>query len=442
VRRGFAVIARLSVLPIVAGLALAAIVWAPHAAAQVNLDSEVRQSLEGDIREYEALLERRAQELSDIQAQLGATASALQARIAERDSISAELVERRQEREQAVAQIAELDARRVETEGRIGGLHVRLSEMTERVSEMLVNLYKQRGKRLGTGLSRTDSFHDLRVRNYYVGLLAEQDATVIGELDSLLYALQMEQASLREQLATLQEAENRLLAVETELAATSSRLNLLVEELNATQQGQLAQRQDLLTQQTRIEQSLGDLDTLLRVEIERLRQVEADQRAAAAQYAQDRERQLAAQREADLARTQLEVLTEPLAPLSTGYIRPVEDARLLTRYGESNNSGVVIQTSVANSAVRAVGPGSVVAVTYLGANLGYMVAVAHGGGLVTVYVNLRPPVVQVSDAVSQGQVLGYLGGGTLTPNDVLQFYAQRQAGGSSAYVDPAPLLGW
>src|SRR5690606_34960822 len=204
------------------------------------------------------------------------------------------------------AQIAELDARRVETEGRIGGLHVRLSEMTERVSEMLVNLYKQRGKRLGTGLSRTDSFHDLRVRNYYVGLLAEQDATVIGELDSLLYALQMEQASLREQLATLQEAENRLLAVETELAATSSRLNLLVEELNATQQGQLAQRQDLLTQQTRIEQSLGDLDTLLRVEIERLRQVEADQRAAAAQYAQDRERQLAAQREADLARTQLE----------------------------------------------------------------------------------------------------------------------------------------
>ena len=410
--------------------------------AQVNLDSEVRRSLEDDIREYEALLERRSDELSDIQAELGETAAALAARIAERDGVSAELVERRQEREQVVAQIAELDARRVETEGRIAGLNQRLGEMSARVSELLVNLYKQRGNRLASGLSRTDSFHDLRVRNYYVGLLAEQDATVIGELDSLLYALEMEQASLREQLATLQTAENRLLAVETELAATAAQLTRIVEELNATQQGQLAQRQDLLNQQTRIEQSLGDLDVLLQTEIDRLRQVEAEQRAAAAQYAQDRERQLAAQREADLARNQIEVLTEPLVPLSTGFIRPVEDGRLLTRYGESNNSGVVIQAAAANSSVRAVGPGSVVAVTYLGANLGYMVAVAHGGGLVTVYVNLRPPIVQPTDVVTQGQVLGYLGGGTLTPNDVLQFYAQRQSDGSSAYVDPAPLLGW
>ena len=423
-------------------LALVTGLLVPSATAQVDLDSEVRQSLEGDIREYQELLERRSRELEEIQAQLGETAAALAARIAERDTISAELVERRQEREQVVAQIAELDARRVATEGRIAGLQDRLGQMSVRVSELLVNLYKQRGNRLGTGLSSTASFHDLRVRNYYVGLLAEQDATVIGELDSLLYALQMEQASLREQLATLQAAENRLLAVETELAATASRLNLIVEELNATQQGQLAQRQDLLTQQTRIEQSLGDLDALLQAEIERLRQVEAEQRAAAAQFAQDRERQLAAQREADLARNQLEVLTEPLAPLSTGFIRPVEDARLLTRYGEGNSSGVVIKAAAANASVRAVGPGSVVAVTYLGANLGYMVAVAHGGGLVTVYVNLRPPIVQPTDAVAQGQVLGYLGGGTLTPNDVLQFYARRESGGSSPYVDPAPLLGW
>lgn len=420
---------------------LAAIFLAGRATAQVDLSSEARTTLEQDIVEYQALLDQRARELADIQAALGDTAATLAARIAERDSVSAELVERRRERELVEAQIAELDSQRLETEARITVLDGRLAEMDTRVSELLVNLYKQRGSRLGTGLSRTDSFHDLRVRNYYLGLLAEQDASVIGELDSLVYALQMEQASLNEQLVTLRDAESRLLAVEAELAATGSRLARIVEELNATQQGQLAQRQDMLIEQTRIEQSLGDLDAQLQAEIARLRQVEAEQRQAAAQYAQDRERQIAAQREADLARNRLEVLTEPLPPLSTGFIRPVEEARLLTRYGEGS-SGVAIQAAVANASVRAVGPGNVVAVSYLGANLGYMVAVEHGGGLVTVYVNLRPPVVETYDSVTQGQVLGYLGGGTLTPNDVLQFYARRGSGGSGPYVDPAPLLGW
>jgi len=424
------------------GLVLMLGVVASLAAAQVDLTSEVRQSLEVDILEYQALLESRAQELVDIQAALGDTAATLAARIAERDSVSSELVQRRRDRELVEAQIAELDTRRAETEGRITVLDGRLAEMSTRVSELLVNLYKQRGSRLSTGLSRTDSFHDLRVRNYFLGLLAEQDATVIGELDSLLYALQMERASLNEQLTSLRDAESRLLAVETELAATEARLARIVGELDATRQGQLAQRQDLLNEQNRIEQSLGDLDALLRAEIDRLRQVEAEQRQAAAQYAQDRERQIAAQRAADLARNRLEVLTEPLAPLSTGFIRPVDDGRLLTRFGEGNSSGVAIKASVANASVRAVGPGLVVAVSYLGANLGYMVAVEHGGGLVTVYVNLRPPVVQSYDSVTQGQVLGYLGGGTLTPNDVLQFYARRGSGGSGPYVDPAPLLGW
>ena len=128
-------------------LALVTGLLVPSATAQVDLDSEVRQSLEGDIREYQELLERRSRELEEIQAQLGETAAALAARIAERDTISAELVERRQEREQVVAQIAELDARRVATEGRIAGLQDRLGQMSVRVSELLVNLYKQRGNR-------------------------------------------------------------------------------------------------------------------------------------------------------------------------------------------------------------------------------------------------------------------------------------------------------
>jgi hypothetical protein len=48
--------------------------------------------------------------------------------------------------------------------------------------------------------------------------------------------------------------------------------------------------------------------------------------------------------------------------------------------------------------------------------------------------------VKLYDSVDQGQVLGYLGGGTLS-NDLLPFYARTDKGGTSAFIDPAPLFG-
>ena len=63
--------------------------------------------------------------------------------------------------------------------------------------------------------------------------------------------------------------------------------------------------------------------------------------------------------------------------------------------------------------------------------------------MTSVYVNLRPPVVDELQVVAQGQLLGYLGGGTLVHNDTLHFYMRRTAGnGDYTYVDPAPMLGW
>lgn len=410
--------------------------------AQVDLTSETRRSLEADIDRYEQLLADRAAELEEIAAALGGTASELERRIAERDAVSAELAERRAEREQVNAQIAELESRLAETGERIAALGVRLDELRLRVGELLVGLYKQQGNRMGSLLARSRSFHDLQVRNYYVGLLSQQDAAVIGELDSLMYALDMERQSLEQQRAELTAAEARLAAVEAELSATASRLDGIVAELNSTREGQLALQQDLLTEQNRLEQSLGGLGNQLQAEIERLRQVEAENRAAAARYAQDRERQLAAQRMADLARDQLETLTRPLEPLTTGFVRPLDGGELVSRFGEGNNSFITIMAPVSNAAVRAVGPGRVAAIDYLGANLGYMVAVEHDGELMSIYVNLRPPEVEVHDVVDQGDVLGYLGGGTLMRNDLLQFYARREAAGRAPYVDPAPLLGW
>lgn len=413
-----------------------------YALAQVVLDSEERRRLEADIQRFEQLEEQRRRELAEIEAALGATAAQLQQRIEERNRVSAQLAERRREREAIVGQIADLEAQRRETEGRIAGLEERLGEMRTRVSELLVALYKQRGSPALFALSRSGSFHELRVRNHYVSLLSQQDADVIGELDSLLYALQMERQSLAEQEAALRQAEAELAAAEAELAAAEARLATVVAELEATREGQLALQADLIAEQRRIEASLANLGQSLAAEVERLRAEEARAREEALRAAQDRERQLQAQRAAAAAAAQREAIEAALEPQSSGLVRPIDGARLVTRFAQANNSYIELESPVANAAVRAVGAGVVVATNYLGANLGYLVAVEHGGGMRSIYVNLRPPVVAENQVVAQGELLGYLGGGTLVHNDTLHFFMQRTAGGESTYVDPAPMLGW
>lgn len=413
------------------------------ATSQVVLDSEARRQLEGDIERYEQLQESRRQELAQIEAALGTTSAQLQQRIAERNQVSAELAERGREREEIVDQIAVLEEERLATEARIGDLEVRLGAMHERVSELLVTLYKQRGSPALFTLSRSQSFSDLRVRNHYVSLLSSQDADVIGELDSLLFALQMERQSLADQQAALRDAEAELAAAEAELQAAQARLDAIVADLESTRQGQLALQADLLEEQQRIEASLSDLDSALEAEMDRLRAAEAAARAEAARAAQDRERRLAAERQADQAADQLNALVEALEPLNTGFVRPLDGARLVTRFGAANNSYLELEAGAANAAVYSVAPGVVQVTNYLGANLGYLVAVDHGGGMTSVYVNLRPPVVDELQVVAQGQLLGYLGGGTLVHNDTLHFYVRRAAGdGAYTYVDPAPMLGW
>src|SRR5690606_14298111 len=116
---------------------------------------------------------------------------------------------------------------------------------------------------------------------------------------------------------------------------------------------------------------LSDLSARFAAELERLQLVEAAARADAQRFAQDRERQLAAQREADQARSRIDALNQPIPPLSSGLIRPVEGAELVSRFGEGRNSYLAIRAPVPNAAVRAIGPGRVEGLDYLGANFGY-----------------------------------------------------------------------
>jgi septal ring factor EnvC (AmiA/AmiB activator) len=421
-------------------LLLGAVLAVPAPARAQAVDSSKKQGLESEIQQASDQLAARKQQIQDITAKLGATAQELQAKIRQRDAVNKELSDLRAQQAELHDQLAALDDRRAKTEARISDLNAQVDALKGRVKALLLNLYQQRVARYANSLANSRTLHQFQVNNYYLSLLSKQDVDVINRLDTVLGQLKDAQALLAQQMAALKSKQAEIAQNAADREAKRAQLEAVIADLQKSKEGQLAQQQALLQEQNQIATNLQDLNQQLDLEIARLKKQEQEARAAAASYARDRAKQLTFQQQADAARARLDALTAPSKPLPTGFVLPLNKGKIVSRFGEGNNSYIAIKAAVPNAAVRSVQAGKVVAISYLGANFGYMVAVQHGGGLTTVYTNLRTPVVHLYDSVDQGQVLGYLGGGTLS-NDLLPFYARTDTGGTSAFIDPAPLFG-
>ncbi|MEJ2291130.1 MAG: peptidoglycan DD-metalloendopeptidase family protein [Deinococcales bacterium] len=404
------------------------------------VDSSTKKSLESDIQQAQQQLQARKKEIQDITQKLGDTAQQLQAKIRQRDAVNKELSDLQAQQAKLQDQLSALEKKRAATEAKINDLNTKLDALKQRVKALLLNLYQQRVERYANSLARSRTLHQFQVNSYYLSLLSKQDVDVINQLDSVLAQLKTAQSQLADQMAALKAKQDEIAQNARDREAKRKQLEAVIADLQKTKQGQLAQQQALLQEQNQIESNLQNLNQQLDAEVARLKKQEEAARAAAASYARDRAKQLKYQQQADAARAKLDALTAPSKPLPTGFVLPLDHGKIVSRFGEGNNSYIAIKAAVPNAAVRSVQDGKVVAISYLGANFGYMVAVQHGGGLTTVYTNLRTPVVKLYDDVKQGQVLGYLGGGTLS-NDLLPFYARTDTGGKSAFIDPAPLFG-
>jgi len=422
-----------------AGAVAVALVVRPAARAQA-VDTSKKQAIEQNIEQAQKQLAARTQEIQNITKALGTTAAEMQAKVRQRDAVNKQLSDLRAQQAQLQDELDALNAKRKDTEARIKDLNDQLGALKARIGAMLVNVYQQRMQRLANTLARSHTLHQFQVNNYYLSLLAKQDVDLVDQLDSVVAQLQQAQSQLASEMAALKTKQDALAQNTSDQEAKRRQLQAVINDLQKTKDGQLAQKQALLQEQNQIEADLQDLNQQLAAEVAKLKKQEADARAAAARYARNRDKQLQYQQQADQARARLDALTAPQKPLPTGFVLPLEHGKIVSRFGEGNNSYIAIQAAVPNAAVHSVQRGKVVAISYLGANFGYMVAVQHGGGLTTVYTNLRRPVVQLYDTVAQGQVLGYLGGGTLS-NDLLPFYARTDTGGTSAFIDPAPLFG-
>jgi len=421
-------------------VAALALTLALPVAAQV--DRSEQQRLEAEIAAGQRTLEARRAEIDAITRELGATEATLRGRIEERDRVSRQLRELELQRDDLQAGITTLRGEVADTEARVAGLEADLEAVKARVQGLLLNLHRQRAAGYGTNLARTESFHDLAVRSHFVGLMAAQDVAVVTELDALIGELEAARARLAGQIAELETRREALAANAVELEDARVRLESLIAELRATEAGQRAQQRSLLEAQEALAAQLDALDRALAQEIARLEAEERRLRQQAQSFVDDRERQAQLEAQADATRARIDNLTAPVPSPAAGYVSPLDAGVVLSRFGEGNSSFVSLRADAEGAAVRSVRAGVVFTVAPIGANDGYLVAVRHGATTTTVYTDLRPPVVVTGDAVEAGTVLGYLGGGTLIPPDVLRFYVRRtDAAGNAVFVDPGPVLG-
>lgn len=425
-------------LPMLA-LLVASLVALPPALAQV--DTSVRDALERQAGEYQTLLQDRRAEIARIEEELGETRSVLEARIAERDAVSARIGELAAEQRQIEVRIAELEEERTRTEAAIASEEEELDALKGRIRALLTNLHRQRAGRGVSALAGAESLHDLRVKNVYLSLLSRQDVALVAEVNAQIASLSELRARLETQLSELATARDRLAAARTEQEQARAQLQALIAELDATEAGQEAQRAELLRAQQRLEAELADTEARLQREIARLREEERQLREQAQTFVDDRARRERLEAEADRTRERILALTSPQEPNAAGFVGPLDGGRLISGYGEGNNSFVALRASQDDAAVYSVQGGVVIAAQSIGANDGWMVAIRHDAELATVYTNLREPPLEVGDRVTRGQVIGYLGGGTLPPPDVLRLYARLNQNGREAFVDPMPLLG-
>ena len=411
-------------------------------ALTVNLglaqDSELIRQREEEVSTFEQQSAERQAELERIAAELGATKGQLDAQIAARDTLSQDLNALQTERAALQTNIETVRGDLAAIDASMGELEADVSSLKGRVSELLVSLYKQRGGRLARAIGQADSLQELRIRNHYLSLLTKRDLALIEDLGSRTQMLADTQAAQTALLAELTQQEQALTENEILLGAKQGELDNLISELNATEAGQLAQQASVLEEAQRLEARIREAQLDIEAEQARL-EAEAEAKRRELEAANTQAEREERQEELSVIETRLAELGQPLPALQSNYIYPVAGATLFSQFRDNNSSSVSLRTDEANAVVQAAQSGRVIFTTSAGTNTGFLVTIEHADGIQTTYANLRADLlVSEGNTVEQGDAIGYLGGSSLLPGNILQFYTSQ--GGD--FVNPADVLGF
>ncbi len=408
------------------------------------------QRLEQEIAAYEANLQATQQELNEIDAVLGNSNRRLQQNIRERNDISESISSLREERRLTQVEMVNIENDIEASRIKYRELNQDLGTMNERLSLLLVSLHKQRVGPYARILLESQSLFRFRLNNRFLSMLSAQDVLLLQNIDQALDGVERLQQELNEQVRAKEAVLARLNQNELDLQAAEAQLEQQIQTLEATREGQLAQRRAFIEEQQLIENFLSTSRQNLDTEVTRLtREAEEARRAAeeaqrAALQAQEEERARIAREAEERARAAEErrqAFIEALPETAEQFSAPFTNPLLVSAYGEVGNL-VEIRAQQINHSVSSVLAGKVTDARLLTANSGFVVTIQHTQNMLTVYQNLQAPIVNVGDTVEQGTVLGYLGGGSLIPQDILQFRVGiYQDSDRLVWVDPSERLG-
>ena len=401
--------------------------------------AQKQKVLEEQIAAYEKVLAEREEALSTLAAQLSDTNTKLDAQLTERDRLSKKIVALGNRQSRIRSQTARLRAQQRASGRRVARLSAQADGLKGQLQDLLVNLHKRRSGRFVGALTQSDSLFQLRVRNYYLGQLTNQDVALLETFNTTTTALRQARAQRAREVQALTRQSRALQTNAQALQTARANLEGVIAELSQSRSGQLAQREALLQEQNLVEARLTDARGSLAAELERLREA-ATRQAALAETQPERPQDDTFAEEASRLERLIRGLDAPTAVDEKDFAEPFPGATVVRPYGQDGATDVWLRAQQPGTAVRAVRSGVVYRASVITANSGFTVAVRHADGLISAYTNLQVPVVKLGDQVEQGQILGYLGGGIIAA-DILQLRIGRSEGFDLVYQDPAPLLG-
>lgn len=405
----------------------------PWALGKPSLE-QLQQQAEQN-RRLQQLQQQRIEQLNRELANLDA---ATKQQLQELRRLEAEITRLERERAELTRQIELLESQKKQAEARIASLQKELDGLRERLSALLQSLHRERAGRY-LPLLRAESFTDLSVRSRWVGMLGQHQTDLMERIGNTVRQLEEEQVRLELLLNTLSERraerQQRIVA----LAQSRQAVQLTLTNLRQQRAGRQIILRETLQAQAQLRAELQVLQSRIAAELRRIaeerRRAEEERRKREAEERRQRELQAQRQRE-EAARRERETASVPREVLGALQF-PVRGGRVAEPYGFQGNDWQTLQGGGASSPIVAAADGVVIDSLFI-ANLGYTLTIRHSDQIATQYVNVLEPRVSVGQRVTQGQVIGFTGGGVLIPSNQMWFRViVIDNSGNFRYVDPS-----
>lgn len=412
---------------------LFALAFQPGALGQANLN-QLQQQAEQNRR----LLQLQQQRIEQLNRDLANLDAATRQKLQELRRLEAEITRLERERAELTRQIELLEGQKKQAEARIASLQKELEGLRERLSALLQSLHRERAGRY-LPLLRAESFTDLSVRSRWVGVLGQHQTDLMERIKNTVRQLDEERVRLELLVNTLSERRAERQQRIAALAQNRQAVLLTVANLRQQQAGRQVILRETLQAQAQLRAELQVLQSRIAAELRRIaeerRRAEEERRRRELQAQRERELLTQRQRE-EAARRERETPTVPREVVGALQF-PVRGGRVAEPYGFQGNDWQTLQGAEASSPIVAAADGVVIDSLFI-ANLGYTLTIRHSDQIATQYVNVLEPRVSVGQRVSQGQVIGFTGGGVLIPSDQMWFRViVIDNNGNFRYVDPS-----